>query len=128
MIGTLRPCSRRAAITGVLVARIRSGGVRASSAALRRKRSPSLTQRYSICRLRPSQPPQLSQSAFESGDTRLRFRVIGGHRHQRDDPPPAAALLRPRGERPSGYTAAEKCDEFPPPHGLTPRPRIADQV
>src|SRR5262249_6040782 len=31
------------------------------------------------------------------------------HRH--------ACLLRARRERPSGYTAAEKCDEVPPPHG-----------
>src|SRR5262249_52424795 len=30
-------------------------------------------------------------------------------------------LLRPRRERPSGYTAADKCDEFPPPHGAYPK-------
>src|SRR5262249_9089355 len=30
-------------------------------------------------------------------------------------------LLRARHERPSGYTAAEKCDEFPPPHGAYPK-------
>ena len=42
------------------------------------------------------QPPQLPQPAFERGDTRLRFRVVVGHRHQLDDPPPAAALLRAR--------------------------------
>src|SRR5262249_45193075 len=35
------------------------------------------------------------------------------HRHRR--------LLRPRCERPCGYTAAEKCDEFPPPHGASPK-------
>src|SRR5262249_50299600 len=35
------------------------------------------------------------------------------HRHTR--------LLRPRRERPCGYTAAEKCDEFPPPHGAYPK-------
>src|SRR5262245_37112984 len=35
------------------------------------------------------------------------------HRHRR--------LLRPRRERPSGYTAADKCDEFPPPHGAYPK-------
>jgi hypothetical protein len=40
------------------------------------------------------------------------------HRHPR--------LLRARRERPSGYTAAEKRDEFPPPHGPTQRPRITD--
>ena len=35
------------------------------------------------------------------------------HRHRR--------LLRTRRERPRGYTAAEKCDEFPPPHGVDPK-------
>src|SRR5262245_31657200 len=35
------------------------------------------------------------------------------HRHRR--------LLRVRRERPSGYTAAEKCDEVPPPHGAYPK-------
>jgi hypothetical protein len=37
---------------------------------------------------------------------------------------PHAHLLRARHERPSGYTAAEKRDEFPTPDGGTPRPRI----
>src|SRR5262249_45260135 len=32
-----------------------------------------------------------------------------------------AQLLRARRERPSGYTAAEKCDELPPPHGAYPK-------
>src|SRR5215468_7095866 len=35
------------------------------------------------------------------------------HRH--------ACLLRARRERPSCYTAAEKCDEFPPPHAAYPK-------
>src|SRR5262245_23267423 len=30
-------------------------------------------------------------------------------------------LLRARSERPRGYTAAEKCDVFPPPHGADPK-------
>src|SRR5262249_42292219 len=30
-------------------------------------------------------------------------------------------LLRARRERPSGYSAAEKCDEVPPPHGAYPK-------
>src|SRR5262249_16767259 len=30
-------------------------------------------------------------------------------------------LLRARRERPSRYTAADKCDEFPPPHGGLPQ-------
>ena len=33
----------------------------------------------------------------------------------------------PRHERPSDYVAAEKRKEFPPPHGFTPGPRIAEQ-
>src|SRR5262249_14546390 len=32
-----------------------------------------------------------------------------------------AGLLRPRRKRPAGYTAAEKCDEVPPPHGAYPK-------
>src|SRR5262249_18657386 len=32
-------------------------------------------------------------------------------------------LLRTRRERPSGYAAAEKCEEFPPPHGLFSKAR-----
>src|SRR5262249_17394727 len=31
------------------------------------------------------------------------------------------ALLRVRRERPSGYTAADKGDEVPPPHGAYPK-------
>ena len=31
------------------------------------------------------------------------------------------SLLRARRNRPSGYNAAEKCDEFPPPHGAYPK-------
>src|SRR5262249_52613452 len=30
-------------------------------------------------------------------------------------------LLRARRERPSGYTAADQCDEVPPPHGAYPQ-------
>src|SRR6516225_325960 len=35
---------------------------------------------------------------------------IGNDRHRR--------LLRSRGQRPCNYRAAEKPDEFPPPHGI----------
>jgi hypothetical protein len=49
----------------------------------------------------------------------LRFRVVGGHRHQRSDPPPAAALLRARPERPGGGRAAEQRDERAPSHSIT---------
>src|SRR5262249_52867123 len=62
------------------------------------------------------QPPQLPQSAFERGDTRLRFRVVGGHRHQRDDASPAAALLRTRRERPRRGGAPEQREDLAPFH------------
>ena len=116
MIGTPRPCSRRAAITGVLVARIRSGGhlrqlgcVAAQEIALAH---PAILDPQVVS----IQPPQLPQSAFERGDTRLRFRVVGGHRHQRNDPPPPAALLRARYERPTCSGTAEQRDEVAPSH------------
>jgi hypothetical protein len=63
------------------------------------------------------QPPQLPQSTFERGNTRLRFRVIGGHRHQGDDPPPAAGLLRAHRERQRHRCAAECGQQFPPSDG-----------
>src|SRR5262249_30647164 len=45
---------------------------------------------------------------------------------------PAPRLLRARRERPCGYTAADECDEVPPPHGADPKAKdhgltIADQ-
>src|SRR5262249_57037765 len=52
--------------------------------------------------------PLLPQSAYDRGDTRLRYRVVGGNRHQRDDAPPAAALQRARREGPSRRTADER--------------------
>src|SRR5262249_26691480 len=42
-------------------------------------------------------------------------------RTQEPDRRHLARLLRARRNRPSGYTAAEKCDEFPPPHGAYPK-------
>src|SRR5215470_9475185 len=45
-------------------------------------------------------------------------------RGSRPDVPDArhlARLLRARRERPCGYTAADKYDEFPPPHGAYPK-------
>src|SRR5262249_17948466 len=38
---------------------------------------------------------------------------IADYRHRR--------LLRARRERPCGYSAAEKCDKVPPPHGAYPK-------
>src|SRR5262245_22849272 len=57
----------------------------------------------------------------ERSDADLILRIVSGAGHQHADAPHALALLRARRERPSGYTAADKCDEFPPPHGADPK-------
>jgi hypothetical protein len=54
-IGTTGLCSRRATVTGVLFAKIRSGALATSSVAWSRSRFPA--QRYSIERLRPLTHP-----------------------------------------------------------------------
>jgi hypothetical protein len=41
--------------------------------------------------------------------------------HEQPDRADPLALLRARREQPSGYTVAEKCGEFPPPHGAYPK-------
>jgi hypothetical protein len=56
-------------------------------------------------------PPEAGQP--EGVGFRRREVQIPDHRHRR--------LLRARRKRPSRYTAAEKCDEFPPPHGAYPK-------
>src|SRR4029453_9511613 len=66
-------------------------------------------------------PAQLLQPLMESCEARLSFSIIGDRIHEHADPPHPLRLLRSRRERPSGYTAAEKCDEFPPPHGAYPK-------
>src|SRR5262249_45398305 len=58
------------------------------------------------------------QTLPECADLLRRFAGCPGseetdHRHR--------PLLRARGNRPSGYTAADKCDEVPPPHGAYPK-------
>src|SRR5262245_2164759 len=60
----------------------------------------------------------LFQALAECGKTRchaIRRPAVekADHRHRR--------LLRARRERPCRHTAAEKCDEFPPPHGAYPK-------
>ncbi len=57
-IGTVPLCSRSAAVTGVLLAKIRSGAMASSSAAWSRNTFPSPAQRYSIKRLRPLTHPR----------------------------------------------------------------------
>ena len=81
-------------------------------------------QRYSIRICLPSTKPACSSAPAQAGKV-FRERVCGKpiNRPRR--------LPRPRGERPSGYTAADKCDEVPPPHGAYPKakdhgPSIAD--
>src|SRR5438093_588177 len=69
----------------------------------------------SLCRVH-SQPERFSKRMW---------------RRQRDEYTHArhfSKLLRARRERPRGCRAAEKCDEFPPPHGADPRPTITDEV
>jgi hypothetical protein len=51
----------------------------------------------------------------------LPFWIVIGRAHEHADATHALALLPARRERPSGYTAAEKRDEFPPPHGAYPK-------
>ena len=47
--------------------------------------------------------------------SRIQFSVHTTHEHA--DTPRSSRLLRARRERPGDCRAAEKCDEFPPPHG-----------
>src|SRR5262245_50673129 len=49
------------------------------------------------------------------------IRVLLSGRQQDTDAPHLLAVMRAALERPSGYTAAEKRDEFPPPHGAYPK-------
>src|SRR5262245_19900351 len=48
--------------------------------------------------------------------------------HQHPDTANPLALLRARRERPSGHAAAEKPDEFAPPHGDSPGPSEATSI
>jgi hypothetical protein len=70
-------------------------------------------QRYSMTNFAGlvQTPPEAGQPGGVG--FRRREVQIPDHRHRR--------LLRARRKRPSGYTAAEKCDEFPPPHGAYPK-------
>src|SRR5262249_1741512 len=67
----------------------------------------------------PSQQRQLLQ---ERPDPGLKFRIIRGCGPEHADPTHTLTLLRACHQRPRGYTAAEKCDEFPPPHRAYPKP------
>src|SRR5262249_54263682 len=61
------------------------------------------------------QPPQECRKA------RLPFWVVRSPIHEHADVPHPLALLRARPQRPPGSTAAEKCDQFPPPPGAYPK-------
>jgi hypothetical protein len=63
-------------------------------------------------------PAQFLKALLERGDAGLSFLIVRSEVHLNPDPARAPTLLLcARRERPSRYTAAEKCDEFPPPHG-----------
>src|SRR5262245_53581063 len=68
-IGTAPLCSRSAVVTGVLLAKIKSGAMASSSAAWSRNTLPSPAQRYSIERLRPLTHPS-SRKPFSNATTR----------------------------------------------------------
>src|SRR5262249_18917078 len=60
-------------------------------------------------------PAQLLEALQECSVAGLRFPAVRGQAHYDTDAPDALGLLRTRRERPRGG-AAEKGDEFPPPH------------
>src|SRR5262245_57728122 len=66
-------------------------------------------------------PSQLLQGLLECRQLDLAAWIVRGPVHEHTEPPHALGLLRARRERPSGYTAADKCDEVPPPHGAYPK-------
>src|SRR5262245_47564694 len=66
-------------------------------------------------------PAELLKSFPERRKPILPLRITFAHCHQHADASQLPPLLRARRERPRGYTAAKKCDEFPPPHGAYPK-------
>src|SRR5215472_11621237 len=113
-IGTVRLCFCSAAVTGVVLAKIRSGSMASSSATWSRNPFPSLD------------PPQLPQAVFEYGHARMRLWVVGDKTHQHTDPSHPLRMPRVCGERPCGG-AAEQRDELAPSdvtcHAPLPRRR-----
>src|SRR5262245_19536554 len=73
-------------------------------------------------------PTQALQRLAERCNARLCLRIALGKAHQHADPPHPAGLLPARRERPDGYTAAKKCDEFPPPHGAYPKAKDHEPI
>src|SRR5262249_42186926 len=66
-------------------------------------------------------PAQLLQRLPECRDVGVHFRIALGERIEHADAPHPLGLLRACRDRPSGYTAADQCDEVPPPHGAYPQ-------
>ena len=107
-IGTACRCSCRAAMTGVLLARIRSGAMPTSSIALVRNTSGFSRPAVFDLRLCPLIHPSFAQSIFEGCRARQSFRVVGGKAHQHANSPHSLGLLRARGQRPRCGSAAKK--------------------
>src|SRR5262249_22938216 len=66
-------------------------------------------------------PAQFSKSCCERRCPGPLLGIAFGLRHEHANVPHPLGLLRACRERPSSYTAAEECDEFPPPHGADPK-------
>src|SRR5580692_7217413 len=64
-------------------------------------------------------PAQLLHGLLERRHEGLAFCIVRGTVYQHTDPPNRLGLLRARSERPSGGSAAQKRDEFAPPHSIT---------
>jgi hypothetical protein len=58
------------------------------------------------------------QGLPERCDERLAFCMLRRDIHEHAHPPNLIGLLRPRRERPCHDGAADKCNEFPSPHGF----------
>jgi hypothetical protein len=69
-------------------------------------------------------PPQLRERIPECCNPSLRGRIAFRKAHQYADPPHALASLRARDGRQGKCRAADQGNEFPPPHELSPGPRI----
>src|SRR5262244_4557445 len=66
-------------------------------------------------------PFDITEVAHPAHEFLAEWIVARGSRPDVPDARHLARLLRARRERPCGYTAADKYDEFPPPHGAYPK-------
>ena len=103
-----------------------SGASATSSAARRRKNSPSPgPTRCSISNVAPHDPSQLLQTLMKGCQASLPFRIVRGPRAEYPDAAHVLALLRPRRERPRRHRAAEQRDELAPLHSITSSARAS---